>query len=109
MTTPFAVFGFRQTAALGTPRKMQPTPARPIEAPIADYPGALDYAAVEDFLRLLNPTDEVDRVAQLAASMALNAKVALRRTPKSGHAVAKLSYGGGVREIDRRSWMSDQG
>jgi len=33
----------------------------------------------------------------------------LRRTPKSGHAVAKLSYGGGVREIDRRSWMSDQG
>jgi hypothetical protein len=35
--------------------------------------------------------------------------IIVRRTPKSGHAVAKLSYGGGVREIDRRSWMSDQG
>jgi hypothetical protein len=32
---------------------MKPTPARPLEAPIADYPGALDYAAVEEFLRLL--------------------------------------------------------
>jgi len=53
---------------------MNPTPARPIEEPIAYYPGALDYAAVEEFLRLLNPKTEVDCVAQLAASVALNAK-----------------------------------
>ncbi len=33
----------------------------------------------------------------------------LRWTPKSGHAVAKLSYDDGVRERGRRSWMSDQG
>ena len=33
----------------------------------------------------------------------------LRRSPKSGHAVARLSYGGGVRERDRGSWMLNQG
>jgi hypothetical protein len=33
----------------------------------------------------------------------------LRRTRKSGHGRAKLSYGGGVRERDRRSWIEDQG
>lgn len=28
--------------------------------------------------------------------------------PKSGHSEAKLSYGGGVREIDRRAWILNQ-
>jgi hypothetical protein len=33
----------------------------------------------------------------------------LRRPRKSDQSVAKLSYGGGVRRIDRRSWMLYQG
>jgi four helix bundle protein len=33
----------------------------------------------------------------------------LRRTRKFGQRGAKLSYGGGVRESDRRSWIGDQG
>ena len=35
-------------------------------------------------------------------------KVDLRRPGKSDHSVAKLSYGGGMRRIDRRSWILDQ-
>jgi hypothetical protein len=34
---------------------------------------------------------------------------ALRRPRKSDQAVAKLSYGGGMRRSDRRSWMLGQG
>jgi hypothetical protein len=36
-------------------------------------------------------------------------QVGVRRTRKSGHGRAKLSYGGGVRERDRRSWIGVQG
>ena len=32
----------------------------------------------------------------------------VRRPGKSDHSVAKLSYGGGMRRIDRRSWILDQ-
>ena len=47
---------------------MNHTPARPLEEPVY-YPGAVDYAAVEEFLSLLNPKAETDRVAQLVAKM----------------------------------------
>ena len=49
---------------------MQQLLTKSLEDPIVYYPGHLDYAAVEEFLRLLNPRPEAQRVAQLAASIA---------------------------------------
>jgi len=42
-------------------------------------------------------------------TVTLHDKVILRRPRKSDRSVAKLSYGGGMRESDRRSWMMNQG
>ena len=49
---------------------MQQLLTKSLEDPIDYYPGHLDYAAVEEFLRLLNPRPEAQRVALLAASIA---------------------------------------
>jgi hypothetical protein len=46
-----------------------------------------------------------DRIEDFAKS----SEDTVRRTRKSGQGRAKLSYGGGVRERDRRSWIGDQG
>ncbi|MEO8616462.1 MAG: hypothetical protein ABI600_15065 [Luteolibacter sp.] len=55
-------------------QKIKQTPVIHTEQSIDYFPGEIDYAAVEDFLSLLNPAVEVARVSQLAASLALKAE-----------------------------------
>jgi hypothetical protein len=59
-------------------------------------------AAVEQQLSSLQTPYVAITLARLTA-------LGLSRTQKSGHSGAKLSYGGGVRERDRRSLVKVQG
>jgi hypothetical protein len=60
----------RQPVAPETGREIEQNPVIPTEKSDSYYPGPLDYAAVEEFLNLLNPTFEEARICQLAASLA---------------------------------------
>jgi hypothetical protein len=61
------------------------------------------------FIRWLKNHLDSERSWQRALASLAKIYARLRRTRKSGQGRAKLSYGGGVRERDRRSWIGDQG